>query len=233
MKKEVGVWIDRQEAILVILTDGEEEIRHIPSSRVKYTAYPGNSQARTPVGLTGVTLSDPRDRNYLSQLNKYYEEVIAAIQGADSIQIFGPGEAKGELEQRIRQGKLNAHMPALEAADPMTDLQISAKVREHYLAERLPGKSGKEAVLSPNEKRQFSTAEAHSIGTRLNIDWSQVDLEQFRRGLEVELEHGARDKETDVTGDDLILTGKIAWAHLKEIRDYYTRLDRMEAEAQD
>ena len=232
MKKEVGVWIDRQEAILVILTDGEEEIRHIPSSRVKYTAYPGNSQARTPVGLTGVTLSDPRDRNYLSQLNKYYGEVIAAIQGADSIQIFGPGEAKGELEQRIRQGKLNAHMPALEAADPMTDIQISAKVRDHYLAGRLPGKAESEAVPAPNEKRQFSTAEARSIGTRLNIDWSQVDLEQFRRGLEVELEHGARDKETDVTGDDLTLTGKIAWAHLKEIRDYYTRLDRMEAEAE-
>ena len=54
---------------------------------------------------------------------------------------------------------------------------------------------------------------------------------QFRRGLEVELEHGTHDPETNVTGDDLVLTGKIAWAHLKEIGDYYTRLDRMEAEA--
>ena len=82
-----------------------------------------------------------------------------------------------------------------------------------------------------NKKREFSTEEARSIGTQLNIDWSQIDLEQFRRGLEVELEHGANDPETNVTGDDLLLTGKIAWAHLKEIRDYYTRLDRMEAEA--
>jgi len=82
-----------------------------------------------------------------------------------------------------------------------------------------------------NKKRQFSTEEARSIGTQLNIDWSQIDLEQFRRGLEVELEHGAMDQETNVTGDDLLLTGKIAWAHLKEIRDYYTRLDQMEAEA--
>jgi hypothetical protein len=57
---------------------------------------------------------------------------------------------------------------------------------------------------------------------QLKIDWSQIDLEQFRRGLEVELEHGAIDSETNVTGDDLALTGKIAWAHLKEIRDYYT-----------
>ena len=83
------------------------------------------------------------------------------------------------------------------------------------------------------KKRQLSTEEARSIGTQLNIDWSQIDLEQFRRGLEVELEHGAIDPETNVTGDDLALTGKIAWAHLKEIRDYYTRLDHMEAEAEE
>jgi hypothetical protein len=83
-----------------------------------------------------------------------------------------------------------------------------------------------------NSKRRISTEEARSIGTQLGINWTQIDLEQFRRGLEVELEHGARDPETNVTGDDLILTGKIAWAHLKEIRDYYTRLDRLEAEAE-
>lgn len=83
------------------------------------------------------------------------------------------------------------------------------------------------------KKRQFSTEEARSIGTQLKIDWSKIDLEQFRRGLEVELEHGAIDSETNVTGDDLVLTGKIAWAHLKEIRDYYTRLDHMEAEAEE
>jgi hypothetical protein len=83
------------------------------------------------------------------------------------------------------------------------------------------------------KKRQFSAQEARTIGTQLKIDWSQIDLEQFRRGLEVELEHGAIDSETDVTGDDLLLTGKIAWAHLKEIRDYYTRLDHMEAEAEE
>ena len=83
-----------------------------------------------------------------------------------------------------------------------------------------------------SEKRQFSTEEARSIGKQLKINWSQIDLEQFRRGLEVELEHGAFDPETNVTGDDLLLTGKIAWAHLKEIRDYYTRLDKMEEEAE-
>jgi hypothetical protein len=83
-----------------------------------------------------------------------------------------------------------------------------------------------------DSQRHISTEEARSIGTQLGINWAQIDLEQFRRGIEVEFEHGAHDPETNVTGDDLNLTGKIAWAHLKEIRDYYTRLDRLEAEAE-
>ena len=83
-----------------------------------------------------------------------------------------------------------------------------------------------------NKKRPFSTDEAHSIGTQLKINWALIDLEQFRCGLEVELEHGAIDPQTNVTDNDPLLTGKIAWAHLKEIRDYYSRLDQMEAEAE-
>ncbi len=83
-----------------------------------------------------------------------------------------------------------------------------------------------------SDQQRITVEEARSIGVRLGVDRTHVDLEQFRRGLEVEPEHGARDPETNVTNDDLILTGKIAWAHLKEIRDYYTRLDRLEAEAQ-
>ncbi|HLC33961.1 MAG TPA: DUF5661 family protein [Anaerolineales bacterium] len=80
-------------------------------------------------------------------------------------------------------------------------------------------------------QRQIAVEEARSTGMRLGLDWAKTDLQQFRRGLEVELEHGSRDPQTNVTDDDLILTGKIAWAHLKEIRDYYTRLDQLEAEA--
>jgi len=80
-------------------------------------------------------------------------------------------------------------------------------------------------------KRRISEEEAKRVGTTLRLDWTKVDLEQFRRGLEVELEHGVRDPETNVTNDDITLTGKIAWAHLKEFPDYYTRLDKLEAEA--
>ena len=79
--------------------------------------------------------------------------------------------------------------------------------------------------------RGISAAEAREVGAALGVDWTKVDLQQFRRGLDVELEHGARDPETNVTNDDLSLTGKIAWAHLKEFPDYYSRLDKLEAEA--
>lgn len=70
-----------------------------------------------------------------------------------------------------------------------------------------------------------------AIGEQVGIDFSKVNIEQFRLGLTIELEHAVHDPETNVTGDDLGITAKIAWAHLKEIPDYYTRLQKMEAEA--
>jgi hypothetical protein len=81
------------------------------------------------------------------------------------------------------------------------------------------------------EGRQLTTDEARRIGDALGLDWTTVDVEQFRMGLAVELEHGTRDPRTDVTHDDLLLTGKIAWAHLEEFPDYYTRLADLEEEA--
>jgi hypothetical protein len=80
-------------------------------------------------------------------------------------------------------------------------------------------------------KRRITSEEADRLGTTLGVDWTRIPREQFRRGLEVELEHGSHDAETNVTGDDMVATGKIAWAHLKEFPDYYTRLDKLEAEA--
>lgn len=80
-------------------------------------------------------------------------------------------------------------------------------------------------------KKEFTTAEAKSIGEKIGIDFLQINVEEFRMGLGVELEHGSNDPETNVTNSDEILTGKIAWAHLKEIPDYYTRLQEMEKAA--
>jgi Protein of unknown function (DUF5661) len=80
----------------------------------------------------------------------------------------------------------------------------------------------------------FDPSEALEVATRLGLDFDAepFSLDEFRRGMEVELEHGRRDPATNVTGDDPFMTGKIALAHLREMPDYYTRLDRMEAEAE-
>jgi hypothetical protein len=78
--------------------------------------------------------------------------------------------------------------------------------------------------------RQFSEQEARTIGEQVGINFDAVDLEQFRQGLAVELEHGTSDPITNVTNDDLEVTAKIAWAHLKELPDYYTRLEKLEHE---
>jgi hypothetical protein len=85
--------------------------------------------------------------------------------------------------------------------------------------------------MSP--RQGFSADEAEQIGRQLGIDWAAApfDIDQFRRGLDVELEHGLHDLRTNVTDDDPLVTGKIALAHLHEFADYYTRLERMEEEA--
>lgn len=80
-------------------------------------------------------------------------------------------------------------------------------------------------------KKIFTAQQAKEIGKKLGIDWSKWDTEQFRRGMNVELEHGTEDPHTNVTNDDPLITGKIALAHLNEFPDYYTRLDEMENEA--
>ena len=83
------------------------------------------------------------------------------------------------------------------------------------------------------ESKRFTSEEARQVGEQIGIDWSSApfDVDQFRMGLEVELEHGLHDPATNVTGDDPLVTGKIALAHLNEFPDYYTRLEQMEEEA--
>jgi hypothetical protein len=80
-------------------------------------------------------------------------------------------------------------------------------------------------------KKHFTTREAKKLGESLGVDWSRFDVEQFRMGMNVELEHGIKSPETSVTGDDPVITGKIALAHLNEFPDYYTRLEKLEKEA--
>ena len=132
MKKEIGLWLDHREAIIVTVTDGQEQVKHISSHSGKHMRYSGSSHPTTPEGLKEVTSEDQRDRKFDNVLNKFYDEVVAAVRDAETIQIFGPGEAKGELEKRLERAGLKEHVLATEAADKMTDRQIAAKVRQRF-----------------------------------------------------------------------------------------------------
>ena len=127
MKKQVGLWIDHRKAVVVFVTDEGEEIKKIVSDMEKHVRFTGGT------GSEEGSSEDVRDRQFGNHLNAYYDRVIAVIRDADSIQIFGPGEAKGELEKRLEHEGLKAHILAIETVDKMTDHQISEKVRERFL----------------------------------------------------------------------------------------------------
>lgn len=132
MEKQVGLWIDHREATIVVLSNGGETTRHILSSTAKHIRYSGSTHSKTPPGMKEVTSEDQRDRKFGNQLNQFYDQVIAVVREADSIQIFGPGEAKGELEKRLAHEGFQGRILAVETTDKMTNRQIAAKVREQY-----------------------------------------------------------------------------------------------------
>ena len=134
MKKEIGVWIDHRQAVIVtLLAHGEEEITHIASDMEKHVRFSGASQSGTPTDHNDST-EDKRDRRFEGHLDKYYDAVIALLYDADSILILGPGEAKGELHKRLEGHKAREGegIVVVEATDKLTDGQIVAEVKRHF-----------------------------------------------------------------------------------------------------
>lgn len=129
MKKEVGLWIDHREAVIVTVANKGaaegEEIKRIDSDMEKHGRFSGGSPEGSP--------EDQRDRRFANHLNRYYDEVVAVIREADSILIMGPGEAKGELKKQLEQEKLGGRIVGIETVDKLTEPQIVAKVRQHFL----------------------------------------------------------------------------------------------------
>ena len=121
MKKEVGLWIDHRKTVIVTISGGTEEITQIASNVEKHVRYSGAAQEGPP--------EDQTDRRFTDHLSKYYDEVISHIRGAESILILGPGEAKGEF---VNEG-LGGCIVGVETVDKMTDRQIAARVRQHFL----------------------------------------------------------------------------------------------------
>ena len=123
MKKGIGLWIDHRKAVVVIVNDEGEEVKEITSHMEKHIRFSNGD-------LEDGSSEDVRDRQFENHLNSYYDAVIAVIRDGDSIQIFGPGEAKGELEKRIERKGFGEHIIGVETADKLTNLQIAAKVRQ-------------------------------------------------------------------------------------------------------
>lgn len=123
MKTRVGLWIDHRRAVVVFVKGEEEEIKLISSDIEKPNGQSGAS----------VRADDLQQRVLNEQLNKYYDEVILSLGDAKTVLIMGPGEAKGELKKRLERKNLNGREIDVETADKLTDRQIVAKVREHFL----------------------------------------------------------------------------------------------------
>lgn len=132
MTTHVGLWIDHRKAIIVTVTDKGEEISLVISKVERQLRRSGDSILKGRYESVDVPADDRRQRSLTGSLNIYYDAVIASIRSAESILIFGPGEAKGELKARLKKSKLAGRIVGLETVDKMTDRQIAAKVRQRF-----------------------------------------------------------------------------------------------------
>ncbi len=132
MKRDVGLWIDHSKAIIVTIVGEKDETRQVRSNIGKYVYFSGGSYASPLYGTCNIAGIGKQDRAFKNFLSTYYEGVLSLIRYADSVWIFGPGAAKGELEQHLQHSLPNGHIDGIESVGKMTDRQIAVKVREHY-----------------------------------------------------------------------------------------------------
>jgi hypothetical protein len=133
MRTVAGLWIDHRKAVIVVATDKGDEIKVIVSNVDKQLGRSHGVRSTTSYEAQLVPADDSRERRLTGQLNMYYDAVIASIQGAEEVLLFGPGEAKGELKKRISlRHKDRLRVIATESADKMTDRQVAAKVRHYF-----------------------------------------------------------------------------------------------------
>ena len=131
MPKAVGLWIDRQTAVIVSLSEQGENVKKIESG-AKHLEYRGPTRTKNAYSAQYSQGDDQLDNQFMQHLHKYYAQVIAELRGTSNVLIFGPGEAKTELKHLIEKDKSLRGEIHLEAADRMTDRQIVAKVRAHF-----------------------------------------------------------------------------------------------------
>lgn len=134
MKTQAGLWIDHRKAVVVAVKENGEETGLVISKAQRQLRRSGDSPLRGSFESQQVPADDSRQRALTGNRNIYYDAVIACLGDAESILIFGPGEAKGELKARLDKDGLGGRIAGVETADKMTDRQVAAKVRQHFAA---------------------------------------------------------------------------------------------------
>lgn len=132
MMKNIGLWIDHKKAIVVVQSEQGESIQQIESGVGRHVRYRGASHPKSPYSAQYQQGDDQLDNKFTEKLKKFYDQVIAYIREAQAVFIFGPGEAKGELEKRLAHEKIKVQIAGLETVGRMTDRQIATKVRNHF-----------------------------------------------------------------------------------------------------
>ena len=133
MKNEVGLWVDHRKAVIVTIENQKETVQIILSTMEKHTRFSSGAHSDTPNDVNGSSAEDIRDRQFDLHLSKYYSEIAYNIRAADSIMIFGPGEAKVEFASHLKHEKLGGKIAQVDAVDKMTDRQIVAKVHDYFI----------------------------------------------------------------------------------------------------
>ena len=132
MKTKVGLWIDHRKAVIIAVTGKREDIGLIASNVEKQLRRSGDSALKGRYESQQVPADDSRQKVFTGHLNVYYDKVIEKIRDAESILILGPGEAKGELKERLEKNNFGGRIEGIVTVDKMTDRQIAAKVRLHF-----------------------------------------------------------------------------------------------------
>ena len=160
MKMTAGLWIDHRKALIVTISAEGEKTMEIRSNVDKQPGRFEGVRSTEPYEAQLVKADDSRERDFMGHLDHYYAEVTTAIRDAESILIFGPGEAKGELKKRLDHAKLGKHISAVETTDKMTDRQIAAKARRYFRTQKST-RSHRSVAVATKASRRKSRAHDH------------------------------------------------------------------------
>lgn len=132
MTKQIGLWIDHKRAVILTMSERGETMQTIESGVERHATLRGVKRSRTPYSAQYQKGDDQLDKQFNGLLKKYYGQIATALRGAEAILIFGPGEAKTELQHRLARQKAMRELAKVEPADKMTERQIAAKIRRYF-----------------------------------------------------------------------------------------------------